>query len=176
MHVGFPERGLSKNTSKLVEYGHKVAVIEQTETPRQLDERLKKDKKGSKCISREIVNIYTKGLFHSSLNSTYEARYILAFKTECNSEKVGITFFDISTLKFYIGEIDDDESKTNFRTLATQIRPVEVLYDKDSVSSAHISILKNSPIVPVFSILPPKDCWTSVKTTHVFHIFNTIGP
>ena len=39
LHVGFPEKALDKYLSILVEHGFKVAVIEQTETPRQLAER-----------------------------------------------------------------------------------------------------------------------------------------
>ena len=41
LHVGFPEKVLDKYLSMLVGQGFKVAVIEQTETPRQLEERTK---------------------------------------------------------------------------------------------------------------------------------------
>lgn len=41
LHVGFPEKVLDKYLEKMVNLGYKVAVIEQTETPRQLEERLK---------------------------------------------------------------------------------------------------------------------------------------
>ena len=34
LHVGFPEKALDKYLAILVEYGYKVAVIEQTETPK----------------------------------------------------------------------------------------------------------------------------------------------
>ena len=34
LHVGFPEKALDKYLAKLVNLGYKVAVIEQTETPR----------------------------------------------------------------------------------------------------------------------------------------------
>lgn len=37
LHVGFPEKALDKYLSILVNNGHKVAVIEQTETPKQLE-------------------------------------------------------------------------------------------------------------------------------------------
>ena len=41
LHVGFPEKALDKYLSILVNHGYKVAVIEQTETPRMLEERQK---------------------------------------------------------------------------------------------------------------------------------------
>jgi DNA mismatch repair protein MSH6 len=44
LHVGFPEKALDKYLIILVNNGYRVAVIEQTETPKQLEERLKKEK------------------------------------------------------------------------------------------------------------------------------------
>lgn len=42
LHVGFPEKALDKYLALLVEAGSKVAVVEQTETPKQMEARLKK--------------------------------------------------------------------------------------------------------------------------------------
>ena len=39
LHVGFPEKALDKYLSILVNNGLKVAVIEQTETPKQMEQR-----------------------------------------------------------------------------------------------------------------------------------------
>ncbi len=44
LHVGFPEKALDKYLIILVNNGFKVAVIEQTETPKQLEARLKTEK------------------------------------------------------------------------------------------------------------------------------------
>ena len=44
LHIGFPEKALDKFLKILTEYGLKVAVIEQTETPRMVEERLKNNK------------------------------------------------------------------------------------------------------------------------------------
>lgn len=44
LHVGFPEKALDKYLKKLVECGFKVAVVEQTETPRQMERRKTADK------------------------------------------------------------------------------------------------------------------------------------
>lgn len=45
LHVGFPEKALDKYLAILVNNGWKVAVVEQTETPKMLDARLKEMKK-----------------------------------------------------------------------------------------------------------------------------------
>ena len=37
LHVGFPEKALDKYLAILVNYGLKVAVVEQTETPKQME-------------------------------------------------------------------------------------------------------------------------------------------
>jgi len=41
LHIGFPEKALDKYLPQMVNAGFKVAVIEQTETPRELDARIK---------------------------------------------------------------------------------------------------------------------------------------
>jgi len=48
LHVGFPEKALDKYLAILVNHGHKVAVVEQTETPKQMEIRLKRDSAGKK--------------------------------------------------------------------------------------------------------------------------------
>lgn len=39
LHIGFPEKALDKYLSIMVSKGFKVAVIEQTETPRMMEKR-----------------------------------------------------------------------------------------------------------------------------------------
>lgn len=74
MHIGFPEKALDKYLATLVNNGFKVAVIEQTETPRMLEERQKRqksqnmsispiEKKAGKCCARSICNMVTKGTY-----------------------------------------------------------------------------------------------------------------
>ncbi len=39
LHIGFPEKVLDKYLEIMVTHGYKVAVVEQTETPRMLEKR-----------------------------------------------------------------------------------------------------------------------------------------
>ena len=109
LHVGFPEKALDKYVTILVNNGIKVAVIEQTETPKQLEERLKQEKgkkqKTDKCVRRAICNVYTKGTFKDE-NQGYQPKFVLSIKKYGN--ETGVTFFDVSTLKFYVGQFEDD--------------------------------------------------------------------
>ncbi len=66
LHIGFPEKVLDKYLIIMVNNGFKVAVIEQTETPKMLEARNKLAKgkgKIDKCVNREICNMVTKGTF-----------------------------------------------------------------------------------------------------------------
>ena len=67
LHLGFPEKALDKYLQMLVNFGYKVAVIEQTETPRMLEQRNKAaagfDK--AKTLKRQICNMVTKGTFRA---------------------------------------------------------------------------------------------------------------
>ncbi len=70
LHIGFPEKVLDKYLEIMVNHGYKVAVIEQTENPRQLAARLSEAKgakqpKSAKVVAREICNMVTKGTFQS---------------------------------------------------------------------------------------------------------------
>jgi DNA mismatch repair protein MSH6 len=62
-HSGFPEISYGSYADKLVRAGYKVARVEQTETPSQLQERKKqsKGKKVPKVVNREVCSIMTIG-------------------------------------------------------------------------------------------------------------------
>lgn len=126
--------------------------------------RLKREAAGKKyqgtgvaserLVKREICNVLTKGTFIDSKTrgeDAYEPRYVLALKRSGNI--LGVTFFDVSTLKFFIGQFLDDEVFSSFRTLICQIRPIEVLHEREMVNSDLIKMLKNQPAAPVFSCL-----------------------
>lgn len=57
--AGFPEQALMKFLPKLIHYGIKVAVIEQTETDKELADWVKKDKpaKHLRIIKREMIDV-----------------------------------------------------------------------------------------------------------------------
>jgi DNA mismatch repair ATPase MutS len=76
--------------------------------------RLKREAAGKKyggggaserLVKREICNVLSKGTFIDSQTrgeeNSYEPRYVLALKRSGNS--LGVTFFDVSTLKFFVG-------------------------------------------------------------------------
>ncbi|KAK1441778.1 DNA mismatch repair Msh6 [Babesia gibsoni] len=60
-HVGFPEKSLHVYASACVSHGFKVVVIEQTETPQQLEKRNKETGQRQNTVSRAICEIITPG-------------------------------------------------------------------------------------------------------------------
>lgn len=139
LHVGFPERVLDKYLRKLVDRGYKVAVIEQIETPRMAEKRVeeikkvRKVEKHEKCVNRDIIQMVTRGTFADgnllgeSVNAHFEPKYILAYKKVAST--FGVTFLDPHTLKIFIGHFkeNDENLMQSFRTLLSQMRPVEVI-------------------------------------------------
>jgi len=79
LHVGFPEKVLEEKAFILTQMGLKVGVIEQVETPEELEVRLKQMKGASKidkCIKRDLCNVFTKGTFiHESQKSENKNNY-----------------------------------------------------------------------------------------------------
>ena len=164
-HVGFPEKALGKYVPILVNNGFKVAVVEQTETPKQMEKRLKISggKKGNKCVLRDLCNVFSKGTYFDVNDGSYEAKWVLAFSSDFDNN-IGVAFFDITTLKFYIGQFKDNQMCGKFRTLAMQLRPTEILYDKSQAKEEHLKILMNSPVPPVKTGLAPKYCLNAFKS------------
>lgn len=96
-------------------------------------------------------------------DGSYEPKWVLVFSNDYEY-RVGVAFFDVTTLQFYVGQFQDTEMYSKFRTLAMQLRPIEIIYDKSQVSPQLIKILLNSPIPPVKTSLSPKLCLNSFKS------------
>ena len=60
-HAGFPEQNYEAHGERLVRAGHRVCVIEQTETPDALEARKKATGAKDKVVRREMVALLTRG-------------------------------------------------------------------------------------------------------------------
>ena len=110
------------------------------------------------CAKRAVTWIFTKGTYSDPNNQDYHSRYIMVFKHD-HENNIGIGFFDIGTLQFFLGRYKDNESFGIFRTIINQIRPVEVIFDRENTQEELVNILKNAALCPIFSTVSPKDCW-----------------
>ena len=60
-----------------------------------------------------------------------------------NSKEVGVCFFDISTSKCFLGQFTDDINYAAFRTLISQVNPVEVVFERDEIPIILMKIIKH---------------------------------
>lgn len=68
MHTGFPEKAVNKFSKALMDYGFKVVIIDQVETPDEMQRRVKENRKSGvgntdKIVKRELSYVLTKGTY-----------------------------------------------------------------------------------------------------------------
>jgi DNA mismatch repair protein MSH6 len=150
-HAGFPESAYGTMVSRLVDAGCKVARVEQTETPNDMQERKKAMGKGQKkptVVSREVCSVVTKGtrtfcyLEDVSLLEKGEVttgplvvvKEIMvdssgADDVEAGTRAVceyGVTIVDAVTGVVTLGQFADDVLRSRMQTLLASFSPSEV--------------------------------------------------
>ena len=124
--VGFREKTFEEQVTKLVKLGYKLAVIEQTETPDEMAERLKSSTtKIPKLLKREIKAIITAGTWTDGNFKNFDSTYLLSVLQD--GERIGFCFFEPSLLELWHGVLDDDPEHRQLRTLLWQINPDEIV-------------------------------------------------
>ena len=139
-HAGFPEVAYGRYAATLVEKGYKVARIEQTETPLDMENRCKlmnRPTKFDRVVKREVCQLSTKGTrVNNYLDSeTFEGepRYLLAI-AEGPNLVFGVAFVDTTIGIFRLGQFKDDKNLSRLRTLTAHYPPAEVLFEKSGLS------------------------------------------
>ena len=135
LYVAFPEIALESKGAILVQAGFKIAIIEQMETPKELKERLKSDKNGEKAVKRKLCNVLTKGTYYKkeddiinnsidNKNNIYinnsKNKFCISIFQMPNKLTWGICIFDVTTLQFYLGKIEEDQPKFLPKTQTSQ--------------------------------------------------------
>ncbi|EFO24929.1 hypothetical protein LOAG_03556 [Loa loa] len=176
-HCGFPEVAYGRFADQLVNRGYKVARVEQTETPTQLESRNKIEKANDKVVRREVCNITTPGtrtygvLDGNDEQSTVDvmdttARYLYAV-AERGTESVqyGVCFIDTTVGRFYIGCLSDGSNRSALRTLFSHYQPAQILYERGRVSASTMTVYNSTvSAVPKEALFPKKEFLTSEDT------------
>ena len=130
-----------------------------------------------KAINREVAQIFTKGTYfklkvdQKSLLGEYDTKNVLAFYNA--GTKFGYCYFDMSTLKFYLGAFVDDFTLKQFRTLIMHTRPVEFICTSGTDDHTNIKgqetlkILRNSPCPPSSTLVSFKEA--SDQVDNILH-------
>ncbi|VDM98795.1 unnamed protein product [Thelazia callipaeda] len=176
-HCGFPEIAYGRFADQLVNRGYKVARVEQTETPTQLENRNKAEKINDKVVRREVCNITTPGTRTcgvldgndeqnalDSMDATARYLYAIAEK-ETDTTEYGVCFIDTTVGRFYIGCLSDSDSRSSLRTLFANYQPAQILFERGRVSSLTMTVYNSAvSAVPKEALVPKKEFLSSEHT------------
>ena len=135
---GIPWHAADNYFGRLVRAGHKVALVEQMETPAQAKAR------GHKFIERRVVRVLTPGTLNDENLLTPKNSNFLVAVAPIGGDKYDIAGCDISTGEFFIGTssepIDD----------LVRINPAEVIFSFHTAEEKTISklreLFKSAPV------------------------------
>lgn len=176
-HAGFPEHAASKFADQLMNHGYKVARVEQTETPQMLEERNQKTKAKDKVVKREVCRVTSNGtrtygvldgVDLGSATSTLDptSKNLLAIKefqnTETGKSTYGVCMIDTTTAHIRIGQFEDDDYRSQLRTLLANVIVVQTLVERSCISASTKAIINGILFsVPIEHLLPKKQFMTA---------------
>ncbi|KAL6450940.1 LOW QUALITY PROTEIN: MSH6 DNA mismatch repair protein MSH6 [Candida maltosa Xu316] len=143
--AGIPEMSFEYWAKEFISHGYKVAKVDQKES------LLAKEMRGGgtkeeKIIKRELTGILTGGtLTDLNMLSNDMSTYCLSIKEEENEDGTkifGIAFVDTATSELNLIELHDDAECTKLDTLVTQVKPKEIICEKNNLCQIANKILK----------------------------------
>ncbi|MCX8021071.1 MAG: DNA mismatch repair protein MutS [Chitinophagaceae bacterium] len=114
--AGFPHHALDTYLHKLVKAGHRVAICDQLEDPKQA--------KG--IVKRGVTDIVTPGTTINDKLLDHDSNNFLAAVYYSEQEEFGLAFLDISTGEFLIAEGDREYAEK----LLQGFKPSEIIFSK----------------------------------------------
>jgi len=133
---GVPHHAVSSYLAKLVKAGHRVAVCEQVEDPRQV--------KGGKIVKRDVVRVVTPGVTtEEQLLDDKSNRYLAAVSCIENKSDIqyGAGYLDISTGEFLVSQ---HEKLDDLLDELSRMAPAELLTDESEAENSS-RFLKSIP-------------------------------
>jgi DNA mismatch repair protein MutS len=137
---GFPYHALDRYMFRLINAGHKVAVCEQVQDPREA--------KG--IVDRDIVEVVTKGTATNPELLKEKTNNFLVAVHE-GRDSFGLAGADVSTGEFFTGEVKPASLQRELERLS----PVEILFASDDGQKALPAYLKSLPSQAVMTPLEP---------------------
>ncbi|CAJ0960602.1 unnamed protein product, partial [Mesorhabditis belari] len=188
-HAGFPESAYGRFADQLVSRGFKVARIEQTETPEQLENRTKvakKKEKSDKVVRRELCRVTTSGTktygpidsIDGGMTGEATAKPLIAIKQISNGNvyTYGVCMIDTAVGQFTVAHFIDDEYHSSLRTLIASFQPVQVLIERNSMSATTRAIIDSMlSSVPCEQLLPKSQFLTAEATVKLLCGVNYLG-
>ncbi|WP_110503513.1 DNA mismatch repair protein MutS [Candidatus Karelsulcia muelleri] len=128
--AGFPYHSIDNYLPKLIKSGFRVAICDQLEK--------KNDQLENKILNRGVTEIITPGvIINSEVLEAKKSNFLAAIHISYTN-KIGISFLDISTGEFFVGE----GYKSYIDQFLNKFNPNEVIYKKNIKSDWLKSIKK----------------------------------
>ncbi|KAL5863022.1 hypothetical protein ACOSQ3_000536 [Xanthoceras sorbifolium] len=173
-HCGFPEKNFAVNVEKLARKGYRVLVVEQTETPEQLELRRREKGSKDKVVKREICAVVTKGTLIEGelLSANPDASYLMAVTESCQSfasqsteHLFGVCVVDVATSRIILGQVGDDLDCSALCCLLSELRPVEIIKPANVLSpETERAIMRHTRNPLVNELVPLAEFWDAEKT------------
>lgn len=114
--AGFPHHSLETYLPKLVRAGHRVAICDQLEDPKQT----------KTIVKRGITELVTPGVSYNDEVLKRDSNNFLAAVHFSKGPKIGVSFLDVSTGEFLVAEGNEEQ----IDKLLQSFSPSEVLFQK----------------------------------------------
>ncbi|XP_068662211.1 DNA mismatch repair protein MSH6 isoform X2 [Aristolochia californica] len=173
-HCGFPEKNFAMNVEKLAKKGYRVLVVEQTETPEQLELRRREMGSKDKVVKREICAVITKGTLTDGemVSMNPDAAYIISLTEDWQSLEmqenrtvIGVCVADVSTSRFIVGQFEDDSERHCLSSILSELRPVEIVKPANMLSPETERVLLRDTRNPLVNdLVPLVEFWDAEKT------------
>jgi len=139
--AGVPHHSSEKYLARLLEAGEKVVIVEQVEDPKLARGVVKRDVVEILTPGTAVIDGVTEDAGHTYLASLYID----------SSNKIGLSYVDLSTGKFFVEEGDREKILERIRILS----PREIIYPRSFEKDRLLDLVKNSPE----RILTPFEEW-----------------
>ncbi|CUS22564.1 LAQU0S06e00914g1_1 [Lachancea quebecensis] len=167
--AGIPEMSFDYWAMQFIQHGYKVAKVDQRES--MLAKEMREGNKG--IVKRELQHVLTSGtLTDSGMLQSDQATFCLAIKEEpgtyydaengsvepskAESKIFGVAFIDTATGEIELLEFEDDSECSKLDTLMSQVKPKEIIMEKNNLCNlAHKIVKFNAQPQAIFNYLKP---------------------
>ncbi|CEP63302.1 mismatch repair ATPase MSH6 LALA0_S07e07052g [Lachancea lanzarotensis] len=175
--AGVPEMSFDYWAMQFIQHGYKVAKVDQRES--MLAKEMRDGNKG--IVKRDLQSVLTSGtLTDLGMLHSDQATYCMAIREESgdfydiengttsaspSDKKIfGVAFIDAATGAIDLLEIEDDSECTKLDTILSQVRPKEIIMERNNLSSLAHKIIKFNA--------QPQALYNYLKAGDEFYDFN----
>ncbi|SCU87385.1 LAFA_0E06414g1_1 [Lachancea sp. 'fantastica'] len=175
--AGIPEMSFDYWAMQFIQHGYKVAKVDQRES--MLAKEMRDGNKG--IVKRDLESVLTSGtLTDLGMLLSDQATYCMAIREEpgdfydvengasssppSDKKIFGVAFIDAATGAIDLLEIEDDSECTKLDTILSQVRPKEIIMERNNLSNLAHKIIKFNA--------QPQALYNYLKAGEEFYDFN----